>query len=92
MCVAVAYPLDVDLDQLRPSLTPLAYVIGIPLFLALFKYLKAHPKYSQLKSVQAMERMENPSKQDKIWLWKLFAAIFVVFLLIIFILIMFSPD
>jgi uncharacterized membrane protein YdcZ (DUF606 family) len=80
-----------ELEQLKP-LTPVAYVIGISLFLALFKYLKSHPKYSQLKSVQTMERMENPSKQDTIWLWKLFGGIFGAFVLVMVIVIVFFPG
>ena len=91
MCVSVAYPLVVDLEQLKPFRF-LAYGIGISLFLALFRYLKAHPKYSQLKSVQAMERLENPSRQDTIWLWKLFGGIFGAFVLVMVIVIVFFPG
>ncbi len=63
-----------DLEQLKP-LRPFVSVFGILAMVALFGYLKSHPKYSQMKSVKTLERLENPSRGDKIYIFKVVVTI-----------------
>lgn len=77
------YAFIMDLEQLAP-LRPFGFALSIFLFIALFKYLASHPKYSQFKLVKTMEKLENPSRQDNIYILKVFVGISAVILVIIF--------
>ena len=68
------YAFTMDLEQLAP-LRPFAFALGILVLVSLFKYLQSHPKFSQSKSVQTMAKLENPSKQDKIYILKVVIGI-----------------
>ena len=63
-----------DLEKLAP-LRPFASVLGILAFVALFKYLADHPKYSKFKSVQTLKKLENPTRQDKIYILKVLVGV-----------------
>jgi|688.fasta_scaffold1313636_1 flagellar biogenesis protein FliO len=63
-----------DLEQLAP-LRPVVFVLSLVLIMALFKYLQSHPKFSQFKPVQTMAKLENPTKQDKIYIVKVVVGI-----------------
>jgi hypothetical protein len=71
-----------DLEQLLAPLRPFASVLSIFLFIALFKYLGTHPKYSKHKLVQNINK--EPSRQDKIYFLKVFFGVSAVILVIVF--------
>ena len=77
------YAYTMELEQLAP-LRPFGFALSIFLFIALFKYLASHPKYSQFKLVKTMEKLENPSKGDKIYILKVVVGISAIILVIIF--------
>lgn len=80
-----------DLEKLAP-LRPLGFVLTIVLFTALFKYLASHPKYSQFKVVKTMEKLENPSKGDKIYILKVFVGISALILIPLILIIAFTEG
>ena len=77
------YAFTMDLEQLAP-LRPFASVLSILLFIALFKYLGTHPKYSKYRLVQNLNLNKEYSRQDQIYILKVFVGISAVILVIIF--------
>lgn len=78
-----------DLEKLSP-LRPFASAIGILALMGIFGYLKSHPKFSQMKSVKTLERLESPSRGDKIYILKVVLIISSIFLIPLILLIAFA--
>ena len=79
------YAFIVDLEKIALSILRIAlFMISLALFAALSAYLRSNPKYSKLKSVQVLERLENPSKKDNIYILKVVVWISAPILLIVF--------
>ncbi len=67
--------------ELLNHLRPVAFVLGITAMMGIFGYLKSHPKFSQMKSVKTLERLENPSRGDQIYILKVVVIISSVILI-----------
>ena len=80
-----------ELEQLAP-LRPFGFALSIFLFIALFKYLASHPKYSQFKFVKTMEKLENPSRGDKIYILKVVVGISALILIPLILIIAFTEG